>query len=156
MMFNRRHADVTGRRHSGDRCNGDPMNPIRHSSSNPGAIFIDNALPVRHPRFVRDDSDRFDPSLRRWTEAPASRRETVPLPLLEFLKGASSRARKRGQSVGAPRTEPHITRFHHGPADEQSHRGRCLTFPWTAPRQQRSLFPSSRRHVDPDGTAAVA
>jgi hypothetical protein len=127
------------------------MNPALNS----GAIFIDNALPVRHPRFVRDDSDRFDPSLTRWTEAPASRRETVPQPLLEFLKGASSRGRQRGSSEAAT-VEPRITRFRHGPADEQTHRGRCLTFPWTAPRQQRSLFPSSRRHVDPDGTPAVA
>jgi hypothetical protein len=122
---------------------------------NSGAIYIDNALPVRHPRFVRDDSDRFDPSLTRWTEA-ADSPQGVPQPLLAFLKGASTRGRQRGSSEGAATVEPRITRFRHGPTDEQTHRGRCLTFPWTAPRQQRSLFPSARRHVDPDGTPAVA
>jgi hypothetical protein len=129
------------------------MNP----TANLTAIFIDNALPVRHPRFCRDDSDRFDPSHTGWTEASEPAQVPAPQPLLAFLKAATSRRRQRAASaLAACVTDPHITRFHHGPADEQSQQGRCLTFPWKVPHGQRPNVLSFRRSLDPDGTPAVA
>lgn len=153
MMLSKRHTVVTGRGHSACHLHGETMNP----TANLTAIFIDNALPVRHPRFCRDDSDRFDPSHTGWTEASALTQVPAPQPLLAFLKAASSRRRQRAASaLAACVPDPHITRFHHGPAEEQSHKGRCLTFPWKVPPGQRLRLASSYRHVDPDGTPAVA